>query len=157
MPLQPFVGILGTKRAAHLLRRATFGGTKEEIDQFASLTVSEAISRLFPGEVLNPVMPLDPGTGEEWVTRESAEEDDTLQEYFKGWFIRQMLSAGVSQELRLPFAAREKITLFFHTHFTTKQSKVNNSRSLYYQNQLFRQFSLDKDQGEVINFNPHYS
>ncbi len=152
MPLQPVTGVLGTKRAAHFLRRAAFGGTKAEIDQFATLTAAEAISQLYPGNLPDPILPLDPLTGLEWVTNASEESDDVLGRYFKGWFVGQMLGAGVAGGTKLAFAAREKVTLFLHTHFTTKESKVSNSRSLYYQNQLFRLFALDKDKDAEFNF-----
>ena len=153
MPLSPAVGVLGRKRAAHLLRRAAFGGTKAQIDQFAALTVAEALSRLFPGNLPDPIQPLDPATGQEWITTPLAEEDsNALGNYFKGWFIGQMLGAGVAAESQLAFSVREKITLFLHTHFTTKEEVVGNARSLYYQNQLFRQFALDKDLDPEFNF-----
>ncbi len=151
MPLQPFTGALGVKRAAHLLRRAAFGGTKDEIDQFSSLTAADAIALLFPGNVPDPLLPLDPATGLDWINNPSDEGDDTLQGYFKRWLIGQMLGAGVEAAAKLPYTVREKIVLFFHTHFTTKESVVNNSRSLYYQNQLFRQFALDKNELPAVN------
>lgn len=152
MPLQPVTGVLGTKRAAHFLRRAAFGGTKDEIDQFTTLTATEAISQLYPGNLPDPILPLDPLTGQEWITNTSEDGDDALGRYFKGWLVGQMLGAGVPAVTKLAFVAREKITLFLHTYFTTKESKVSNSRSLYYQNQLFRLFALDKAQPAEFNF-----
>ncbi len=38
MPLLPQNGTLGMQRAAHLLRRATFGATKAQIDSYAGLS-----------------------------------------------------------------------------------------------------------------------
>ena len=45
--LNPVSGALGRRRAAHLLRRATFGPTKQEINQFAGMTANQAIAQLF--------------------------------------------------------------------------------------------------------------
>lgn len=47
MPLPSISGVLGTKRAAHLLHRATFGPNKEQIESFSSLTAPQAIAQLF--------------------------------------------------------------------------------------------------------------
>lgn len=142
MPLPEYTGTLGLKRAAHLLRRATFGATKQQIDSFASLTPATAITQLFRQTLPNPALPVDPDTNLEWVTAPPADNDGDLQEYFKGWFIGQMLSVGVTNT-PLAYSAREKVVYFLHTHFTAIQSKIDNARALYYQNQLFRMFALD--------------
>jgi uncharacterized protein (DUF1800 family) len=146
MALPELSGTLGLKRAAHLLRRATFGATPQQMNAFAALTPSEAIQQLFRQNLPDPVLPADPATMQEWFvsgTTDANSPDDALQEYFKGWLFSLMLSPEIDSDLALPWSAREKIVFFLHTHFTTIQSKVNNSRSLYFQNQLFRFFALD--------------
>ncbi len=156
MPLTEFTGTLGLKRAAHLLRRATFGATKQQIDAFAALTPAQAIDQLFRQQLPDPVLPPDPATGQEWFisgTTDANNPDDKLQNYFKGWFIAQMLSTGIDPSQSLAYSTREKIVFFLHTHFTTIQSKVNSSRSLYFQNQLFRLFALDAlNPDPIVNF-----
>src|SRR5690349_7547867 len=115
MPLTEFSGTLGLKRAAHLLRRATFGATKEQIDAFAILTPAQAVAQLFRQALPEPVLPIDPKTGQEWFitgTTDANSEEDKLQAYFKGWFIGQMLSTGVAESHTLPYSAREKIVFF---------------------------------------------
>jgi uncharacterized protein (DUF1800 family) len=140
---------LGRKRAAHLLRRATFGATKQQIDHFADLDAIDAINELYPSASLpDPALPLDPKTGQEWVltgVTDANSKDDELCNYFKGWFIAQMLNPSVA------YSAREKIVLFYHTHFTAIQSKIGSSRALYFQNQLFRLFALDANDPD-LNF-----
>lgn len=156
MPLPEFSGTLGLKRAAHLLRRATFGATKSQIDAFALLTPAQAIDLLFRQTLPDPILPADPLTGQEWFltgTTDANSPDEDLQRYFKGWFISQMLSAGIDPAISLAYSTREKVVFFLHTHFTTIQSKVNNSQSLYFQNQLFRVFAFDiLDPDPLINF-----
>lgn len=128
------------------MRRATFGATPRQMDAISLLTPAQAVEQLFHQTLEDPVLPPDPLTGQEWFisgTTDANSPDDQLQEYFKGWFLSLMLSAGVDPSLTLAWSAREKIVFFLHTHFTTIQSKVNNSRSLYFQNQLFRLFALD--------------
>jgi uncharacterized protein (DUF1800 family) len=146
MPLPEFTGTLGVKRAAHLLRRATFGATKTQIDVYAQLTPAQAIDQLFRVALPDPVEPIDPVTGQSWVLTlpsETGSDEDDLQKYFKRWFLAQMMSAGIDPGVSLAFSAREKIVLFFHTHFTCIQSKVGSSRWMYYQNQTFRLFARD--------------
>jgi uncharacterized protein (DUF1800 family) len=156
MPLPEYTGTLGLTRAAHLLRRATHGATKDQIDSFALLTPAEAITLLFRQILPDPVLPPDPATAQPWFltppTDANSEEAD-LQQYFKCWCIGQMLSANIDPALSLAYSSREKVVLFLHTHFTAIQSKVDNSRSLYFQNQLFRLFALDAlNPNAAINF-----
>lgn len=63
-----------------------------------------------------------------------------------------MLGIGVPAGNPLAYSTREKTFFFLHTVLTTIQSKVNNSRSLYFQNQFFRKFAFDKTLGPLYNF-----
>lgn len=156
MPLPEYSGPLGLKRAAHLLRRATFGATRQDIDSFASLTPAQATVQLFRQPLPDPVLPVDPATGTEWVqagVTDANSGDEDLQEFFKRWFIGQMLSTGITPSLSLPYSAREKLVFFLHTHFTAIQSKINSSRALYFQNQLYRMYALDAmNPDPLVNF-----
>lgn len=155
MPLTELTAPLGLKRAAHLLHRASFGPTKDQINLFATYTPAQAVIQLFGQALPDPILPIDPETGLEWVlsgTTTSNSGDSDLQEFFKGWLIAQMLSNGIAPNLSLAYASREKIVFFIHTVLTTIQSKVDNSRSLYFQNQLYRQFALDKTAVSTVNF-----
>ncbi len=156
MPLPEYSGTLGLKRAAHLLRRATFGATKQQIDAFAPLTPAQAITQLFRQALPDPVLPIDPETGQEWVlsgVTDANSDSGDLEEFIKRWFVGQMLSVGIAPAISLAYSAREKLVMFMHTHFTTITSKVSNSRSLYFQNQLFRLFALDAmNPAPEINF-----
>lgn len=155
MPLPSFGGPLGYKRAAHLLHRATFGPTKLQIDSFATLTAGQAVTLLFQQPLPDPALPIDPETGTEWVlsgTTDANSGDGDLQEFFKGWFIGQMLGIGVPPGNYLSYCTREKIVFFLHTVLTAIQSKIDDSRSLYFQNQLFRKFAFDKNLGVDYNF-----
>lgn len=155
MPLTPFTGTLGIKRASHLLHRATFGAKKSEVDAFAAMTAEEAISQLFQSALPDPILPIDPETGAGWVLSPASDAnsgDTDLQEYFKGWFISQMLSPDIPAGQSLAYATREKTVFFIHTVLTTIQAKVDSSRALYFQNQLFRLYAFDKTRGEKFNF-----
>ena len=146
MPLTELTGPLGRKRAAHLLRRTCFGGSIPEIEAFALLTPAEAIQQLFDTELPDPTLPIDPLTGVEWITTGNSESEEfELRNYFRAWHLGQMVGVGVESTKKLPFIFRERIVFFLHTHFTTKQSVVGNSRSLYYQQALFRLFAFDSE------------
>src|SRR5688572_22651664 len=137
MPLPDFNGLLGIKRAFHLLRRATFGATKQQLDAFALLTPAQAIPLSFHQALPDLELPKDPKTGSEWITlgRTDANSDDfELRGYLVRWLIGQMMSVGIPANLSLAYSTREKLVLFLHTHFTTIREKVENSRALYYQN-----------------------
>ncbi len=156
MPLPEYSGTLQSKRAAHLLRRATFGATKQQIDTFAGYTPAQAITQLFRQALPDPVLPIDPQTGQEWVisgiTNANSKNFD-LQDFTLKWILGQMMSPGIPATVSLAYSAREKVIHFLHTHFTTITSKVNSSRAIYFQNQLFRIFSLDSlDPRPEINF-----
>lgn len=150
MPLIPHTGTLGKKAAAHLLRRATFGANKTEIDAFSGLTASAAVTQLFQNTPLPPE-PVLPG-GAAWVSMppDPDEDENDLQFYIKCWWLGVLLNTGVSAANKLAFSTREKITFFLHTHLTTIQEVVGNSRSLYFQNKLLRQFAFDGAAGPLV-------
>lgn len=156
MPLSALAGPLGRKRAAHLLRRVTFGATKAQIDQVAALTASEAMDLLFVmDDLAEPELPIDPATRQEWITTPTTDAnsgDNDLRYFFKSWHFGQLLALGVADDQALAYATREKITFLLHTIFTTIESKVANSKSIYYQNALFRQFSFDDNGDPDFNF-----
>ena len=143
MPLAPHTGTLGRKAAAHLLRRATFGANKQEIDSFSSLTASAAIAQLFQSTAL-PAAPVIPG-GATWVTQppSGTEDENDLQHYLACWCLGVILSTGVSAPNKLAFSTREKITFFLHTKLTTIHEVVNNSRASYFQNAMLRNYAFD--------------
>jgi uncharacterized protein (DUF1800 family) len=156
MSLPLFSGTLGPKRAAHLLHRASFGSTKELIDSFAGLTAPQAVTQLFQQPLPDPVLPIDPKTSKEWFLSGVVDKVNSgnleLQDYFKGWFMAQMLSQGINPSQSLAYATREKIVFFIHTVLTTIISKVDDSRAIYFQNQLFRLFAFDRNAGIKFNF-----
>ena len=160
MSLNQLNEVLGVKRAGHLLRRAVGGADIDTINEFALLTPSEALDRLIPSDpsdLPDPLLPIDPLTGSDWITSGTSNansEEFELLRYLNGWMVGQMLSSHIDQAQRLPYAFRERLVFFLHTLFTTKQSVVNNSRAIYYQQALFRKFALDEQ--DQTRPNPAY-
>lgn len=155
MPLPELTGPLGIKRAAHLLHRASFGATKQQIDSFSTLSPAGAVTQLFQNGLPDPKLPIDARTGGDWIINgptEANSGDGDLQEFFKGWLLAQMLSQNIPADQSLSYSVREKIVFFTHTVLTTIQTKVDSSRALYFQNQLYRLFAFDKAKDVKFNF-----
>jgi hypothetical protein len=114
-------------QAAHLLRRAGFGGTPAEIDQLAALSHADAVEKL-----LNFQIDGNLAFNLERKLQENGYEP-ALSDIAYWWLL---LMARTKQPLQ------EKMTLFWHGHFTSSFSKVRDSMLLLEQNQLFRANAL---------------
>jgi uncharacterized protein (DUF1800 family) len=127
--LQPYTDRLGNRGAAHLLRRAGFAGSAEDVRRYASMRSGEAVRSLLdtsprtdpPPALVQATPPLG--------RRDSRDALDELQL----WWLNQMLSA--------PSPLREKMTLYFHGHFTSRATP-RFPRITYQQNALFRRYAL---------------
>lgn len=135
--IAPITGTLSRAQAAHLLRRTTFGITKEEVDSITGTAFNSSIDNILQPYISPPEPPVDPQTGLTWLnpTRTDANsEDRDLTDYFLAWWMELMRNSSMN--------IVERMVHFFHTHFTTKKSKVSSSSALYYQNALFRYYAL---------------
>ncbi|TFH19643.1 MAG: DUF1800 family protein, partial [Bacteroidia bacterium] len=130
---------LGKARAAHLLRRATFGPTRQEIDQFSTLTADQAMTLLLDDSTESPLPPVDPATGSTWVDPAGVahaapdREQDELFRYFQCWHMDVMR--------RAPLTLKERLTWFYHTHLPARWTRILSSEAIYYQNALFRHYA----------------
>jgi uncharacterized protein (DUF1800 family) len=112
---------------AHLLRRAGFGGKAAEIATLAALDLPTVVDRVLdttnaPADV-PPVSLTDPNVGS-W---------NKYLDLLHWWFDRMATT---------PTPIVEKMTLFWHGHFTSSQDSVNNLVFMYDQNALFRKRAL---------------
>jgi uncharacterized protein (DUF1800 family) len=113
-------------QVAHLLRRAGFGATEAELDSYAQLGFAGAVDRL-----LNPEQ-VDDSAADQLLQPLTAKLGDRKQiEASKFWWVNRMLYT------QRPL--QEKMTLFWHNHFATANSKVANSVLMLQQIQLFRE------------------
>jgi uncharacterized protein (DUF1800 family) len=125
---------LNFDESAHLLRRVGFAGTPEEIDQLTLLGREGAVDSLINyTQVDNSAM-------DELIRRSFDFSNPDIFERFnrselqRWWFTRMVYS-------KRPF--EEKMTLFWHNHFATAASKVDD-RFMYIQNQKLRARALDR-------------
>jgi uncharacterized protein (DUF1800 family) len=111
--LAPYTGHFGTRQAAHLLRRAGFGGTPDEITAFAQLDAGRAVDALFRAS--------DPdGTFVEYPPELGTLRTDQYGQRKTAvqlWWLDRML--------RTRRQLAEKMTLIWHNHFATAVSKVS--------------------------------
>jgi len=119
-------------QVAHLLRRAGFGFTEAELDQYTALGFAAAVERLLHAEQVDDsaaeqlVAPLAVDT--------TASDARRKIEAVRFWWLNRMLYT------QRPL--QEKMTLFWHEHFATANSKVGNAVLMLRQNQLFRDFGF---------------
>jgi hypothetical protein len=142
-------------KAAHLLNRAGFGGTPEEVDRVLKLGPQAAVDWLmdFPDapaeEEGNDQPDLSGIAGLPDTFREqqllyagkTADEKKVLQQQFMAanhqavqatiyWWLKRMAST--------PYPLQEKLTLFWHGHFTTSAKDERSALLMWNQNELLR-------------------
>ena len=136
---------MGPEDARHLLNRTGFDAQLREIDEFAKLTRREGVERLLAGVQPEASTP-PPAWVKEWtdprVVRAMADEErkafvrlqiERALE-LKAWWLAEMLAT------RSPFT--ERMTLFWHNHFTSSLQKVRSPPLMHRQNALLRRHAL---------------
>jgi len=133
-------------KARHLLSRAGFGGTPEEVERLHKMGLDQAVESLLsfqgkadegpappePPQIAKDDRPASKLTPEE--RQKAAQEKRRLdQQYYqqvRAWWVRRMVESQRPLE--------EKLVLFWHGHFATEHRTVRDTRAMLAQNQLFR-------------------
>jgi uncharacterized protein (DUF1800 family) len=106
------------RRVAHLLRRAGFGPSEQELDEYTRLGFDGAVSRMIAydsiPEVADRVTPEEVG--------------------LQVWWLDKMVHTNRPLQ--------EKMVLFWHGHLTSALKKVKDPNLLQAQNQMFRANAL---------------
>ena len=104
---------------AHLLRRAGFGASRDDIESRASQGYDSVVE-----ELLNP----GPGPGI---------EEDLLFRAYPSYFDTVAVESGqtewVYRMINDKYQLREKMALFWHTMFCSGDNKVDNARTTLFQ------------------------
>jgi uncharacterized protein (DUF1800 family) len=133
-------------QVVHLLKRTMFGATLADVNHMLTLTTAQAVDELLNNLTATPSPPLNnygttsnPDTdipfGQTWVNDTSnggsaAPRRDSL----RAWWINNMLSQGRSLE--------QKMTLFWHNHFSTQSEVYGDARYGYKYLEMLRTNAL---------------
>jgi uncharacterized protein (DUF1800 family) len=147
--LNPYNGPWTTNEVAHLLKRTMFGSTPGDINYFLGLTPGQAVDELLTIPAAAPAPPVKnyPNTnipvtdpdynipmGQTWVTINTTDAEGLRNASFKSWWMGLM----INQERNI----REKMTLFWHNHFSTESNDIGRAIWAYNNNVLCRQNAL---------------
>lgn len=151
--INPYTGPWTTTQVVHLLRRATFGVRKSEVDQLLSLGMNAAVDKLLdtagakdpiPSPPLNvystPAEP-DPTTpyGQTFINAPAVtpippQYYQARTDVFKAWWAGNM----IHQKMTIT----EKLTLFWFNHFALEADTVQIAQAMYYYYKLLRENAL---------------
>ena len=153
-----------SRMAAHLLRRAGFGGTLTEIDQAVADGPKATVARLvdyqnipddFPevtfGDLSAPLRAKkkDGGMGRQAdgtlyrdLTQDERRALEGLVNIAQRGKLEEMKLWWLDRMIRTQRPLEEKMTLYWHGLFVSSAVTVRNPYLLYKQNQLFRQFAV---------------
>ena len=130
--LTPLSGALGQRRAAHLLRRASFRFTKAKVDELAGMTASQAAANLLISPPLQMDQPVydnpnsDPVENTTWLIPSGLDlpsDNNTLRRYVMAWWVNEALhDPGVTQ----------KMVLFMHQHMIVTANASGNAQFFDY-------------------------
>jgi len=144
---------MGPQEARHLLNRTGFDAQLREIDEFAKLTRREGVERLLAGVRTGALTP-PPAWAREWTDprRVRAMGEDERRAFvrlqvergleLKAWWLTEMLAT--------PSPLTERMTLFWHNHFTSSLQKVRSPPLMLRQNALLRRHALGNF-GELLH------
>ncbi len=146
MAIQAYTGNFGAKEITHLLKRCLFGVKRSDVKANLGKTLTEVVDSLLL-DVAPPNPPInnyndnsnytDPEipAGLTWVTAKYDNDAENRRIYsLKAWWVALMVNQNVS--------LKEKMTLFWHNHFSTETDNVNDSRYLYKHHALLRSFAF---------------
>lgn len=132
-------------KARHLLVRAGFGGTAEEVAKLHAMGLHRAVSFLvdfkkqptaeiafaaYPKELARPHEPSLHGEDQRRLREQRVSWDRKQLQEMRAWWLRRMVESTRPLE--------EKLTLFWHGQIPVQYTTVGDSYYMYLQNQLFR-------------------
>lgn len=133
-------------KARHLLFRAGFGGTPEEVTKLHALGLHKAVDFLVDYHNQPDVdIPLGPAVKvpdpvalrklsqeeRQKLLQQNRREDAQYMVDVRHWWVQRMVKS--------PRPLEEKLVLFWHGHFATEWRTVRNSHAMALQNQLIRE------------------
>lgn len=133
------------QRAAHLLRRAGFGFSWEELTETLRATPKTVVKNLLsPGAL--PLPPMDnSATGnnrKDWTNQQPYAYVDNAERAYYYARTRDTMEWWYASMMTPKQGLREKMVWFWHNHFTSDYTTVQVAQYLFIQNQLFREYAF---------------
>lgn len=132
--LDPHGGVLGRRKAKHLLNRSSWNITKSRINSLSSMTANQAVDTILNKQDLTLDEPIDPETGEPWINGRTPpiSSNFRLRAYTTAWWMNEAL---------LDKSIGHKMEFFLHTNFSVSSASQDAER-LFDHFALLRYFSL---------------
>jgi len=129
--LNPLGGNLDLRKAKHLLRRATFNFTTEQLNVFTGMTATQAIDSLTadsPNALLEPYDPLPAGNPDGFWTSALGlpadfEGQNRKRAIITGWWWYNAMNQT---------SIKHKLSFFLHTCFTVAKDDGSGASTYYY-------------------------
>lgn len=146
--------LLSADDARYLLDRTGFQADEKQVRAWVGLSRAQAVDRLLAGSVTTAQTPPPDWVDAPWPTREMRKswtieqrrDEQRLRgahyDELRAWWLREMVTT--------PSPLTERMTLFWHNHFTSGQDKVPEPQMMYRQNVLLRQDALGNF-GELLH------
>jgi uncharacterized protein (DUF1800 family) len=131
--------------ARHLLNRTGFAASTAEVQALVGQTPAQAFAKILavqtqqaqskpPEWTAHYERVFKPNTSQEERMASNRREQQERAPQLRAWWLQEMVQT--------PAQLTEKMTLFWHNHFTSGQDKVRSATLMYRQNQLLRQHAL---------------
>jgi uncharacterized protein (DUF1800 family) len=145
--LTPYTGVWTDNEVIHLLKRTMFGAAVADINYFKTKTMVQAVD-----ELLNPTAPMPSppvkeydgvtgaltmpdnsvATGATWVNDYNT--DGTIQSRRRASLKKWWMGVMINQDRSI----KEKLTLFWHNHFSTEMNDIGNANFAYKHHTMLR-------------------
>jgi uncharacterized protein (DUF1800 family) len=118
------------RRVVHLHRRAGFAATWKELQRDLADGPGRSIDRLLAGKARSEGVSSEFGSVADALGMAAGDANDARR--LKAWWIYRMLWS--------PDPLGERLTLLWHNHFATSNSKINYPHAMRRQNEIFRKY-----------------
>ena len=145
---------LNADDARYLLDRTGFQADESQVRSWVGLSREQAVDRLLAGALTEAQTPPPDWVNTPWVTREVrkswSDEQRRDEQRLRGVHYDELRAWWVREMLTTPSPLTERMTLFWHNHFTSGQDKVPEPQTMYQQNVLLRRYALGNF-GEMLH------
>ncbi len=170
--LDEYSGQWTRNEVAHLLKRSMFGATKQDIDYFLTMSMSDAVDELLNNTrtVSPPVRDygliedsegvfyddLGVAQGATWVNDPNTKSASQIQSAINQLRTDSLMKWWAGLIINQQRSIEEKMVLFWHHHFSVQQQNVGDSQILYHHHKLLRDNVLGnvKDLTRNVSIDP---